>query len=270
MDTTERFPTCTGSKGLGDFDFGFSIPGQTSEILPLRIWPDPPSAIHHRLATHRRRVSTVITQEGKDLRQSACIDQPATLIRNRSTKNDRSCLERVRVIVSTWGRHFRSGHPIASMLPSLRKGLKTVDLVNSAVQDICDAAPGFGGTWNSDGVIVFAPGITGPLYKVPAAGGTPEPVTKIGLAGSESHHWPFFLPDGNQFLYFVNWNGPSDAQRNGVYATSLGSDTPSSFSPKSLATSFSPQVICSMYAIGPSWPNPLTPAASKRPDPHCR
>ncbi len=104
--------------------------------------------------------------------------------------------------------------------------LKTVDLVNSAVQDICDAAPGFGGTWNSDGVIVFAPGITGPLYKVPAAGGTPEAVTKVGLGGSESHHWPFFLPDGNQFLYFVNWSGPSDAQRNGVYATSLGADTP--------------------------------------------
>jgi hypothetical protein len=69
MGTSERFPTCTGSKGLGDFDFGFSLPGQTSEIFPLRIWPDPPSAIHHRLETHRRRVSTVITQEGKDLRQ---------------------------------------------------------------------------------------------------------------------------------------------------------------------------------------------------------
>jgi serine/threonine protein kinase len=104
--------------------------------------------------------------------------------------------------------------------------LKTIDLVNSAVQNICDAAYGFGGTWNQNGVLVFAPGITGPLYRVPATGGTPEAVTKFASGGSECHHWPFFLPDGNHFLFFVNWSGTSDAQRNGIYATSLDSDTP--------------------------------------------
>ena len=105
--------------------------------------------------------------------------------------------------------------------------LKTVDLVNSAVQSICDAGAAFGGTWNEDGVIVFAPGITGPLYRVSAAGGTPEPVTKISQASSgESHHWPLFLPDGKHFLYVVNWSGPSNGQRNGLYVASLDTDTP--------------------------------------------
>jgi serine/threonine protein kinase len=103
--------------------------------------------------------------------------------------------------------------------------LKSIDLADSAVQTICDAAPGFGGTWNRDGVIVFAPGITGPLYRVPAAGGTPVAVTKLLPKSTQSQHWPFFLPDGKQFLYFVNWSGPSNFQRNGLYIASLDTDT---------------------------------------------
>lgn len=110
--------------------------------------------------------------------------------------------------------------------------LKTIDLVNSAVQSICDGGAGFGGTWNQDGVIVFAPGITGPLYRVSAVGGTPESVTKVSQTSSgESHHWPLFLPDGKHFLYVVNWSGPSDAQRNGLYVASLDNDTPRLVSP---------------------------------------
>jgi serine/threonine protein kinase len=104
--------------------------------------------------------------------------------------------------------------------------LKTVDLLNSAVQNICDAALGFGGTWNQDGIIVFAPGITGPLYRVSAAGGSPEAVTKVAQGSSETHHWPFFLPDGRHFLYFVNWSGPASARHDGLYVASLDDNTP--------------------------------------------
>jgi eukaryotic-like serine/threonine-protein kinase len=104
--------------------------------------------------------------------------------------------------------------------------LKTIDLGSSAVQNICEASPGFNGTWNRDDVIVFAPGITGPLYRVPATGGTPEPVTKVPRGSAQSHHWPWFLPDGRHFLYFVNWTGPSDGHPNGIYVASLDGDTP--------------------------------------------
>jgi len=103
--------------------------------------------------------------------------------------------------------------------------LRTIDLANSAVQTICDAAAGFGGTWNQDGVIVFAPGITGSLYRVPAAGGVPEAVTKLPPNSTESQHWPSFLPDGKHFLYFVNWSDSTNLQRNGLYVASLGTDT---------------------------------------------
>ena len=111
-----------------------------------------------------------------------------------------------------------------------RGRLKTVDLVNSAVQNLCDVAPGFGGTWNQDGIIVFASGITGPLYRIPATGGTPEEVTKVPPGSSESHHWPFFLPDGKHFLYFVNWSSPSGSPHDGLYVASLDGDAPKSIS----------------------------------------
>ncbi len=104
--------------------------------------------------------------------------------------------------------------------------LKTVDLLNSSVQILCETAPGFGGSWNQNGIILFASGIIGPLYRIPAAGGTPVAVTAVPQGSSESHHWPFFLPDGNHFLYFVDWAGPPGSQRNGLYAASLDSATP--------------------------------------------
>jgi dipeptidyl aminopeptidase/acylaminoacyl peptidase len=49
-------------------------------------------------------------------------------------------------------------------------------------------------------VIVFVPGILGPVFRVSAAGGTPVPLTR--LAGEErAHRYPWFLPDGRHFLY---------------------------------------------------------------------
>ena len=65
-------------------------------------------------------------------------------------------------------------------------------------QALCDAAENRGGTWNRDGVILFA-GSEG-LYRVPALGGTPTLATKIGPR-EEAHRWPYFLPDGRHFLF---------------------------------------------------------------------
>jgi serine/threonine protein kinase len=111
--------------------------------------------------------------------------------------------------------------------------LKSVDLVNSAVQMICDSAGGFGGTWNQDSVIVFAPAVAGPIYRVAAKGGTPEAVTRIPPGSGESQHWPFFLPDGRHFLYVVNWSGPANERRNGLYVGSLDlNEAPKFISPE--------------------------------------
>ena len=100
--------------------------------------------------------------------------------------------------------------------------LKTVDVASDAVQVLCDALFAWGGTWNRDGTIVFGPVLRGPLYRVPASGGAPAPVTRIVRKGSiQTDRWPFFLPDGKHFLYFADWSSPADPQGDGIYIGSL-------------------------------------------------
>jgi DNA-binding winged helix-turn-helix (wHTH) protein len=102
--------------------------------------------------------------------------------------------------------------------------LKTVDIAGGAVRSLCEARVGVGGAWNVDDVILFAPLVAGPLYRVPANGGTPVPVTPVpGDQSSQLHCWPVFLPRSDRFLFFVNRTNPGDTLRNGIYASSLSS-----------------------------------------------
>ena len=83
---------------------------------------------------------------------------------------------------------------------------------------------GTGGTWNRDGVILFASatGITSggrtPIRRVAAAGGTPTSVT-TNQAGDSNHTKPIFLPDGRHFLFTMT--GQAGAMP--VYLASLDS-----------------------------------------------
>jgi serine/threonine protein kinase len=105
--------------------------------------------------------------------------------------------------------------------------LKTVDIAGGGVEVLCEAPVGRGGTWNRDDTIVFAPSVIGGLYRVPAGGGVPTPVTRTARqGGGQDHRWPFFLPDGKHFLYFVDWSAPEDRQDNGIYVGSLDSGKP--------------------------------------------
>jgi len=68
--------------------------------------------------------------------------------------------------------------------------LKKMDLATGAVQDLWDAPRQRGATWNRDGVILSPLG--GDLiYRVPASGGTPAPVTRRdSKRGDISHRCP--------------------------------------------------------------------------------
>jgi len=96
--------------------------------------------------------------------------------------------------------------------------LKTIDLNGGSALAVCSAPFGRGGTWGPDGMILFAPEAQAPILRVSASGGTPVPVTKIDVPQSESHRWPFFLPDGKHFLYMVVKSG--DLPSNAVYYAS--------------------------------------------------
>jgi serine/threonine protein kinase len=98
--------------------------------------------------------------------------------------------------------------------------LKTVDSSGGPVQVLSAAQFAQGGTWNSEGTIIFSPSsqsVSGGLYRISAAGGESTPITTPDAAHQETWHtWPHFLPDGRHFLYLAL---PS----NTVYAGSLDS-----------------------------------------------
>jgi Tol biopolymer transport system component len=67
-----------------------------------------------------------------------------------------------------------------------------------------------GGSWGSQGVIIFAPTLVGVLQQVSDAGGIPQPLTRREK-GEVSHRWPEFLPGGKAVLFAAgttnnNWN----------------------------------------------------------------
>ena len=57
--------------------------------------------------------------------------------------------------------------------------LKRIDSTGGPALALADS-DGRGGTWSQDGVIVFTPARNTPLLRVPAGGGAPSPVTKLG------------------------------------------------------------------------------------------
>ena len=63
--------------------------------------------------------------------------------------------------------------------------LKKIDASGGPPLTICDAPVGEGGTWNRDGVIVFAPDTAGPLARVSAAGGVAAPPTMLDAAAGK-------------------------------------------------------------------------------------
>ena len=94
--------------------------------------------------------------------------------------------------------------------------LKKIEVSGGPAMSLCEAPNGKGGSWNDEGVIVFAPAHTTSLQRVPAAGGEPVNVTEVDPeAGEDSHRHPRFLPDGEHFLYAarVGFGGGSENSR---------------------------------------------------------
>jgi serine/threonine protein kinase len=79
--------------------------------------------------------------------------------------------------------------------------LKRVDAMGGSPQELCNVTRGRGGSWNREGVIIFAAGLSTGLSRVSATGGAPQALTKL-IDGQLSHRFPYFLPDGQRYLYY--------------------------------------------------------------------
>ncbi|HEY9166565.1 MAG TPA: protein kinase [Candidatus Kryptonia bacterium] len=86
---------------------------------------------------------------------------------------------------------------------------------------ICDAPAGRGGSWNKDGMIVFAPNSSGGLSEVASSGGEPNLLVKTDTS-TLSLRWPFFLPDGKHFLYSSQNSQSGSSPTDGIFVASLG------------------------------------------------
>ena len=97
--------------------------------------------------------------------------------------------------------------------------LKKIDISGGPPQPITSLMRGTNrSTWNRDGVILFASGV---IRRVPASGGEATNVTELDTSlGEIQHNTPWFLPDGNHFLYTAWSAKPEDRA---IYIGSLDS-----------------------------------------------
>ncbi len=89
--------------------------------------------------------------------------------------------------------------------------LKKVAVAGGPPQTLC-AAEIPTGSWSGDDQIVFAEFVgegVASLFRVSAAGGTPEPVTTLEPDVNEQHVWPDVLPGDRAAVYSVYVNGAS-------------------------------------------------------------
>jgi len=121
-------------------------------------------------------------------------------------------------VAGTKGASFPFWSPDSRFIGFFADGkLKKIDAGGGPPQTLCDAPRGFGGTWNRDGVIVFAPEINSALYRVSAAGGASAPLPLDKSRKEQIHHLPYFLPDGRHFIYRARTKALQSRSRFGVY-----------------------------------------------------
>jgi len=93
--------------------------------------------------------------------------------------------------------------------------LKRIDVAGGPPLTLTESTDHRGGTWNRDGVIVFATSNHDGLSRVSASGGVPMPLTTLAT-GERGHARPLFLPDGRHYFFF-------EYATNSVYIGSLDS-----------------------------------------------
>jgi serine/threonine-protein kinase len=102
--------------------------------------------------------------------------------------------------------------------------LKKISITGGAAVTLADAPAPRGGSWGEDDHIVFHPNPLGGLLRVSSAGGTAEPLTKLGQ-GEQTHRWPQVLPGAKAVLYMSSPDG-ANSETSNIMIQPLPSGTP--------------------------------------------
>lgn len=192
-----------------------------SVIPPTGVFPD----------TWGRNGPPQISPDGQTLAFVGCKSETAS----RSIAGNRDCSiwlqslrsTEARGIAGTSGGYGPFWSPDGRNIGFFADGkLKRIAADGGPVQIVCNAEDGRGGSWGSKGTIIFAATRGSPIFRVTVEGGTPVAITSsrpaLNLADLGSHRWPYFLPDGEHFLYL---NAPAGACSDGdeIHFASLAS-----------------------------------------------
>jgi len=80
--------------------------------------------------------------------------------------------------------------------------LKRISISGGQAQLICQGPNGADGSWGNSDLIIFDGGTGDTMKIVAAGGGLPRPASLADTAAGEfSYAWPWFLPDGEHFLF---------------------------------------------------------------------
>lgn len=99
--------------------------------------------------------------------------------------------------------------------------LKKIPSTGGSPTVLADAPNPRGGSWNKDDIILYEPDYRETIWKINAAGGTPQRATELDPSKHTTHRWPSFLPDGRHFLYYATNHYGGRADQNGIYFASL-------------------------------------------------
>lgn len=133
--------------------------------------------------------------------------------------------------------------------------LKRIDVRSGLITTLADAA-GRGGTWSSDGVIVYAAGSNTPLFRIAASGGQPVAVTRLkGQQGT--HRQPHFLPDGHHFLF---WGQDGGVDTRAVYVGNIDGTEPRRILDSEVTADYAPSGHLLFYRDGRLFAQPFDAA----------
>jgi serine/threonine protein kinase/Tol biopolymer transport system component len=182
----------------------------------------PPPATSYSVANGGGQFA--LSPDGRSLAFAAVDTGGNTLLWIRSLKSFSS-----RALPGTEDAQYPFWSPDGKSIAFFTHGkLAKVDIDGGALFTIADAISPRGGTWNSSGVIVFAPDQTKGLYRVAAVGGKPEVLTRLDTTVNElTHRWPVFLPDQDHFLFFARGSlaGFGGTEKDHLYLGSLSQGT---------------------------------------------
>lgn len=142
-------------------------------------------------STNTRFIDLAVSPDG---RQIAFADNDAIWVRSLDSQVPRKLPGTSAERLMFWSPDGRS----IAFLTGFK--LRRILVANGALQDICEMR-GFspaGGTWSRNDIILIG-SFRGPLMKVNANGGDPVPL--MLQKDEDGQRWPWFLPDGQHFLY---------------------------------------------------------------------